>query len=60
MHDKNGDIHKRYEQDEPQAEKIIRKVKALHAEYLQGNFWPACGTAGGLLLFLAASVIVPP
>ena len=40
-------------------ETIIRQAKALRAKYLQGNFWPACGTTGGVLLFFLAAVIVP-
>lgn len=47
-------------QDRAQIETIIRQAMALRAKYLQGNFWPVCGTAGGVLLFLAAAVIVPP
>jgi hypothetical protein len=32
----------------------------LRARYLPDNFWPACGTTGGVLLFFAAAVMVPP
>jgi len=31
------------------------RVMALRAEYLQGNFLPACGTTGGVLLFFLAA-----
>lgn len=51
--------HRHYEQDRAQIENIIRQAKALRAKYLQGNFWPACGTTGGVLLFFVAAVIVP-
>ena len=54
-----GGSHRHYEQDRAQIENIIRQAKALRAEYLQGNFWPACGTTGGVLLFFLAAVIVP-
>jgi hypothetical protein len=60
MGDIAGDGYWRYEQDRAQIEKIIRQAKALRANYLQGNFWPACGTTGGVLLFFVAAVIVPP
>jgi hypothetical protein len=60
MGDITGDGYWRYEQDRAQIEKIIRQAKALRANYLQGNFWPACGTTGGVLLFFVAAVIVPP
>jgi hypothetical protein len=60
MRDTNDGSHRHYEQDGAQIESIIRQAMALRAKYLQGNFWPVCGTAGGVLLFLAAAVIVPP
>ena len=50
---------RRYEQDRAQIEKIIRQARELRAKYLQDNFWPACGTTGGVLLFLVAAVFVP-
>jgi hypothetical protein len=60
MREITGDYYWRYEQDRAQIENIIRQAKALRANYLQGNFWPACGTTGGVLLFFVAAVIVPP
>jgi hypothetical protein len=60
MGDITGDDYWRYEQDRAQIEKIIRQAKVLRAKYLEGNFWPACGTTGGVLLFFVAAVIVPP
>ena len=59
MRDITGGSHRRYEQDRAQIENIIRQAKALRAKYLQGNFWPACGTTGGVLLFFVAAVMVP-
>jgi hypothetical protein len=60
MHDTTGGGYWPYEEDREQIEKIIWRAKALRAKYLQGNFWPACGTTGGVLLFFVAAVIVPP
>lgn len=60
MREITGDDYWRYEQDRAQIENIIRQAKVLRANYLQGNFWPACGTTGGVLLFFVAAVIVPP
>jgi hypothetical protein len=60
MHDTTGGGHWPYEQDREQIEQIIRQAKVLRAKFLQGNFWPACGTTGGVLLFFVAAVIVPP
>jgi hypothetical protein len=60
MRDITGSNHRHYEQDRTQIETIIRQAMALRAKYLQGNFWPACGTTGGVLLFFVAAVIVPP
>jgi hypothetical protein len=60
MRDITGSNHRRYEQDRTQIETIIRQAMALRAKYLQGNFWPACGTTGGVLLFFVAAVIVCP
>ena len=60
MRDTTGGSHRHYEQVRTQIENIIRQAMALRAKYLQGNFWPACGTAGGVLLFIVAAVIVPP
>lgn len=54
-----GDRHSRDEQDRLQIRETIRQAKTLGA-YLQENFWPAFSAAGGLLLFLAVAVIVPP
>ena len=59
MRDTIGGSHRHYEQDRTQIETIIRQAMALRAKYLQGNFWPACGTTGGVLLFFVAAVIVP-
>ena len=59
MREITGGSHRRYEQERAQIETIIRQAKALRVKYLQDNFWPACGAAGGVLLFLAAAVIVP-
>jgi len=59
MREITGGSHRRYEQDRAQIENIIRQAKALRAKYLEGNFWPIFGTTGGVLLFLAAAVIVP-
>jgi hypothetical protein len=59
MRDKTGGIHQRHEQHRAKIERIIRQAKALHADYLQGNFWAACGAAGGVLLFFVAAIIVP-
>jgi hypothetical protein len=59
MRDKTGGIYQRRKQDGTKVERIIRQAKALHADYLQGNFWPACGAAGGVLLFFVAALIVP-
>ena len=59
MRDITGSNHRHYEQDRTQIETIIRQAKALRAKYLEGNFWPIFGTTGGVLLFLAAAVIVP-
>lgn len=53
-------IAKRYEQGRAPIEEIIQQAKALRAEYLRDNFWPACGATGGILLFFAAAVVVPP
>ena len=53
------DSRRRYEQDRAQIEKIIRQARELRAKYLKDNFWPACGTTGGVLLFLVAAVLVP-
>ena len=47
-------------QDRAQIETIIRQAMALRAKYLQGNFWAACATTGGVLLFLVVAVVVPP
>ena len=55
-----GDSHRRYELDRAKIENIIRQAKVRRAEYLQGNFWPAFGTTGGVLLFFVTAVIVPP
>jgi hypothetical protein len=60
MHDTTGGGHRRYEPDRTHIEKIIRQAEALRVKYLQGHFWPVCGTTGGVLLFFAAAVIVPP
>jgi hypothetical protein len=60
MHDFPGDAYLLYEQDRWQLDRIIRQAKMLRARYLQDNFWPACGTTGGVLLFFAAAVMVPP
>ena len=49
MREITGGSHRRFEQ----------KANALRAKYLEGNFWPIFGTTGGVLLFLAAVVIVP-
>jgi hypothetical protein len=54
-----GGSHRRYEQNRAQIENVIRQAEALRAKYLQGNFWPVCGTAGGVLLFLVAAFVVP-
>jgi hypothetical protein len=51
---------RRYEQDRAQIENIIRRGKALRAQYLQINFWPAFGATGGVLMFFMAAVMVPP
>ena len=60
MHDTTGgNNHPHYEQDRTQIEIIIRHAMALRTEYLQGNFWPACGTIGGVLLYFLAALIVP-
>ena len=59
MREITGGSHRRYEQDRAQIENINRQAKALRAKYLQSNFWPACGTTGGVLLFFAAAIIVP-
>jgi len=59
MRDTIGGNHPHYKHDRTQIETIIRHAIALRAEYLQGNFWPACGTTGGVLLFFLAAIIVP-
>ncbi len=59
MREITGGSHQRYEQDRAQIENIIRQAKALRAKYLKGNFWPACGTTSGVLLFFVAAVMVP-
>ena len=59
MREITGGSHQRYEQDRAQIENIIQQAKALRAKYLQGNFWPACGTTSGVLLFFVAAVMVP-
>ena len=59
MREITGGSHRRFEQDRARIENIIRQAKALRAKYLEGNFWPIFGTTGGVLLFLAAVVIVP-
>ena len=56
MRDTNGENHRLYEQNGAPIGTIIQETVAL----LQGNFWPICGTIGGLLLFFAAAIIVPP
>jgi hypothetical protein len=60
MRDFPGDTYFLYELDRWQLDRIIRRAKMLRARYLQDNFWPACGTTGGVLLFFAAAVMVPP
>ena len=60
MRDTNGDNHRRYEQNSTPIENIIRETMALRTKYLEGNFWPVCGTIGGVLLFFAAAVDLPP
>ena len=59
MREKTGGIQ-RHEQDRAKIERIIQRAKALHADYMQGNFWPACGMAGGVLLFFVVAIMVPP
>jgi hypothetical protein len=46
--------------DRARLEQIIRQGKVLRAKFLRNNFWPACGTTGGVLLFFVAAVVVPP
>jgi hypothetical protein len=53
-------VTKAYAKGRAQIEEIIRVAQALRAEYLKDHFWPACGATGGILLFFAAAVIVPP
>jgi hypothetical protein len=60
MRDTTGGDHQRYRHDQAQIEEISWQSAALREKYLQGNFWPACGLIGGVLLFIAAAVIVPP
>ncbi|HZP70808.1 MAG TPA: hypothetical protein VFB29_12760 [Pseudolabrys sp.] len=55
-----GRARPNYERDRSRLEQIIRQAKVLRAIYLRDNFWPACGTTGGVLLFFAAAIIVPP
>jgi hypothetical protein len=59
MREINGGSHRRDEQDRAQIENIIWQARARRAQYLQGTFWPVCGTTGGVLLFFIAAVIVP-
>jgi hypothetical protein len=59
MRKTTGGSHRRYEQNRAQIENVIRQAQALRAKYLQGNFWPVCGAASGVLLFFLAAVIVP-
>ena len=56
MRDKNSENQRLFNQTGTPIETIIQETTAL----LQGNFWPICGTIGGVLLFFAAAVIVPP
>ena len=60
MRDTTGGDHQRYQRDQAQIEEISWQSAALREKYLHGNFWPACGLIGGVLLFIAAAVIVPP
>ena len=56
MRDTNSENRRLYEQNRTPIQTIVQETTAL----LQGNFWPICGTIGGVLLFFAAAVIVPP
>jgi hypothetical protein len=53
-------MHWRYGQDTAQIDEIIGRAKIRRTRYLQESFWPACGTTGGVLLFFAAAVVMPP